>query len=245
MDIFFEIHKDLPREGPGSIESTRRAFHLLKELPEKPAILDVGCGPGMQTILLARLSQGHVIGLDNHQPYLDRLEMKAREEELSDRIRTVNGSMFEMRFEKEYFDVIWAEGAIYIMGFEKGLKEWRHFLKVGGYMAVTEVSWLRDSPPQELFDFWDKAYPQIKSIDENLSLIEECGYCVISHFTLPEKAWWDDYYYPLEKRVRMLRKKYAGNKKALALLDEEDSEIELYRKYSKWYGYVFYIMQKI
>ena len=42
----------------------------------------------------------------------------------------------------------------------------------------------------------------------------------------------------------MLRQKYSDNQEMLALLAEEQREIDLYRKYSKSYGYVFYLMQK-
>jgi len=62
-DIFFEIHRDLPREGPGRNQYTRKAFRMLPKM-EKPHILDVGCGPGGPTMELARVSQGDVIGIE-------------------------------------------------------------------------------------------------------------------------------------------------------------------------------------
>jgi len=244
MDIFFEIHQDLPREGPGCNEATRKAFMMISAMPSQPLILDVGCGPGAQTLELAKLSEGYVIGVDNHLPFLKQLKTKAREARLSDRIKTLNGSMFEMSFKEGSFDLIWAEGSIYIMGFEKGLKNWRHFLKPGGFLSVTEVSWLKENPPQELYDFWMRGYPAIKNIQENQALIQKCGYKEIGYFLLEEKAWWDDYYNPLEKRIQKLRQKYRDDKEALLQLDEESYEISLYRRFSEWYSYVFYIMKK-
>lgn len=83
MEFFFEIHQALPRQGPGSSESTRQAFNLLPELSSKPRILDIGCGPGAQTIELAKLSRGLIIALDNHQPYLDQLTTTIQTEALS------------------------------------------------------------------------------------------------------------------------------------------------------------------
>ncbi len=140
--------------------------------------------------------------------------------------------------------MIWAEGSIYIIGVENGLKYWKQFLKSGGYMAFTEVSWLRKDRPKELQQFWDEGYPAIKDIGENIALIEKCGYKVIEHFTLPEEAWWKDYYNPLEKRLGMLNEKYRNDNRAVEMLEQEKIEIELHRKYSSWYGYVFYIVQK-
>jgi len=244
MDVFFEIHKDLPREGPGCNESTKKAFELLPEVKDKPVILDIGCGPGMQTRELARLSSGHITALDNHLPFLNQLKADVKKAQYENIITVIRSSMFDSCFKKESFDIIWSEGALYIMDFKTGLKYWKRFLKPGGCMAVTELSWFEDNPPRELFEFWMNAYPTINNIQKNMEVIENSGYTNIAHFTLPEKAWWDDYYKPVEKRIQMLVEKYKNNPEALAVLNEESAEISLYRNYSKWYGYVFYIMQK-
>ena len=198
----------------------------------------------MQTIELAKVSSGHVTGLDNYQPFLDELELKAKKANLSNKIDTINCSMFKMDFEPEHFDVIWAEGSIYIMGFEPALRLCQRFLKQDGYMAVTELSWFKDDPPQEVLEFWETEYPEMKTIDENLKIINTCGYSRIAHFVLPGNAWWDEFYDPLEKRAQMLKKKYMGVTKKLDVVNETIKEIDLYRKYPEWYGYVFYIMQK-
>jgi ubiquinone/menaquinone biosynthesis C-methylase UbiE len=242
-DIFFEVHQDLPREGPGRDKYTRKAFRMLPKI-EKARILDIGCGPGGPTMELARLSDGHVIGLDIHQPFLDKLRQKIEEAGFSDRVQAIKGSMLEMNFEEESFDIIWSEGSIYIIGFEKGLKEWRRLLKPRGFLVVHEMIWLEPDPPREIEDYWKEVYPGIKTIQEDLESISRCGYKVIGHFPLPEDAWWEEYYTPLEERIQVLRKKYENDPRALASLDEEQREVNLYRKYSRWYGSAFYVMQK-
>lgn len=242
-DIFFEIHQGLPREGPGRNEYTRRAFQMLPRL-DKPRILDVGCGPGGPTLELARLSQGEVIGMDVHQPYLDELAKKIKRAGLSGRVKAVNCSMFAMDFPDESLDIIWAEGSIFIIGFERGLKEWRRFIKPNGFLVVHEMTWLRPDPPQEIDDYWKELYPGIKTVAENLEQIPSCGYDIIGHFVLPEDAWWVEYYGPLEMRIQELREKYVHNSEALVALDKEQREIDMFRKYHKWYGSVFFIMQK-
>jgi ubiquinone/menaquinone biosynthesis C-methylase UbiE len=211
---------------------------------DKPTILDIGCGTGEPTIELAKLSNGIVIGLDIHQPYLDELERKARKFNLSQRVKTVNRSLFDMDFADESFDIIWAEGSIFLIGLEKGLQEWRRFIKPNRFLVVHEMSWLRPDPPTEIRDYWERIYPGIRTIEENLKIILKCGYVVIGHFSLPEDAWWEEYYGPLEERIRTVREKYKDDSDALAELDKGQEEIDLYRKYSQWYGSVFYIMQK-
>lgn len=241
--IFFEIHQDLPREGPGKDIYTRQAFEMLPQL-ERPRILDIGCGPGRQTLELARLSEGEIIGLDMHQPYLDVLADRIEKAGLSDRVKTKKGSMSDLDFPEESFDIIWAEGSIYIMGFEQGLRMWQRYLRAQGFLGVTDVSWLKTDPPREIREFWKDGYPAITTIMENLNIIRACGYDPIAHFVLPEDAWWDNYYRPLEKRIRMLQRKYRDDERAMESLSAELQEIDLYRRYSAWYGAVFYLMQK-
>jgi SAM-dependent methyltransferase len=242
-EIFFEIHADLPREGPGRNEYTARAFKMLPRL-ESPRILDIGCGPGGPTMELARLSGGHVTGMDTHQPYLDRLSQKIKEAGLTNHVEAMNCSMFELPFSDESFDIIWAEGSIYLIGFERGLREWRRFIKPNGFLVVHEMTWLRPEPPQEISDYWKELYAGIRTVAENVELIPGCGYSLLGHFTLPEDAWWTEYYGPLEDRLRELRDKYVANAAALAELNEEQREIDMYKKYQQWYGSVFFVMQR-
>jgi len=245
MELFWELHSDLPREGPGDSKSTARAYAAAIDLPTQPKILDIGCGPGMQTLDLARLSGGEIIAIDFHQPFLDELVRRAKEAGLDEHIQARKLSMFEMDFAPEQFDLVWSEGAIYIMGFEQGFNACFSLLKSGGYMAVTEASWFKPNPPREALNFWKAAYPEMGSIDENIHRLERQRYKLVDHFHLPDSSWWENYYHPLAGRITMLRKKYAGNIEAQSQLDEEYAEIELFRKYSSYYGYEFYIAQKI
>ena len=242
-EIFFDIHKDLPRQGSGRDKYTQEAYEMIPKL-EQPLILDVGCGPGLQTIKLAKLSGGNIIAIDIHQPYLEQFKQSAEKEEVLDKIEILNKSMFNMDFPKEYFDIIWAEGSIFIIGFEKGIEEWKKYIKKDGYLAIHEMAWLKDNPPQEILDFWEQVYPAITTIENNLEIIKKCNYKLVGHFPLPEDAWWDLYYNPLEKRLKKLEIKYKNNTKALEMINEEYKEINLFRKYNEWYGSVFYVMQK-
>lgn len=243
-EIFFEVHRGLPREGPGSDAETRRALGLIPGMPERPAILDIGCGPGKQTFVLAEETGGSVTAVDNHDPYLETVRETAARTGLLGRVHPSQQSMFELDFPEGRFDLIWSEGAIYIIGFAEGLKTWKPLLRTGGVLAVTHISWLTDEPSEEAVRFWEAAYPAIRSVQENLSVVERSGYENVGHFALPPSAWFDEYYDPMEKRIEALRTKYAGDSQALEILDGEFQEIELYRKDPGAYGYVFYVMRK-
>jgi len=204
------------------LKYTRKAFRMWPQLP-KPRILDVGCGSGTPTMELARLSNGEIIGLDINQPLLDRLTRKIKKAGLSDRVKTVKCSMSDMDFPDESFDIIWAEGSIWVIGFERGLKEWRRFLKPNGFMVV---------------------HDEIGNIKEKIEQISNCGYELLEYFTLNEDTWWIEYYAPLEKLVNEIRTKYSDNHKALAVLEKDQREIDMFKKNPRRYSSVFFIMKK-
>jgi len=245
MEYFYELFEVLPRGGPGDNESTRRAFSIIPNLPKQLFILDIGCGPGVQTIELAKISNGKIIALDNHQPFLDKLMKKARGEGLEDHIVPKNISMLEMDFDENTFDIIWSEGALYFMGFQNGLRRCHQLLRNNGYLAVTEIVFLSPDPPAPVIQYFEKEYPDIKGVKDRIELIQNEGFHLISNFTLPESSWFDRYYQPMEEELSRLNKKYQHNEIALGIFEEIKNEIDFYKEYSDFYGYEFFIMQKI
>jgi ubiquinone/menaquinone biosynthesis C-methylase UbiE len=216
----FEIDKDLLREN--LCKYTRKAFQMLPKL-DKPRILDIGCGSGIPTIELAKCSNGQIIGLDIDQSSLDRLREKTKEAGLSDRVKTLKRSMFEMDFPYESFDIIWAEGSISRIGFERGLKEWRRFLKPNGFLVV---------------------HDEVKNLTKKLEQVSSCGYNLLGHFTLSQDTWWTEYYAPLEKRINEIRMKYIDKPNAFLELEDEQREIDMVKKNPSSYCSVFFVMQK-
>lgn len=254
MAFIYELFDaQLPRLGPGDDFSTQKALNILLSAkathPDNPEgsalrVLDIGCGNGAQTIALARLLDGTILAVDNHQPYLDELQRRAATEGVSDKIRVYLRDMCDLGLEKGRFDLIWSEGALYFMGFRRGLQTCRDLLKPHGVLAVSEITWLRPDPPAVCTGFFANEYPDLVDIDANLVTAKNCGYDVVGHFVLPESAWFQSYYHPLETRLVSFRKKYATDPQRMELIDEVQLEIDLYRKYSSYYGYVFYLMKR-
>lgn len=242
--VALEIHSGNPREGPGSLVSTRHAFSLLNNLPPSPRVLDIGCGPGQQSLEIAKLSKGVVTALDIHPPFLEKLAASARQFGLGDNIKPMQSSMDSINLPSENFDLIWSEGAIYIIGFERGLKEWKSLIARDGWLVASHLSWLKRDIPPEPRKFWQDNYPAITTVEANIRIVEAQGYRNEAQFTLPENDWWDEYYNPISQKLESLRQKYQGSEEAQRRIGDTQREIDLYRRYSDYYGYVFYIMQK-
>lgn len=244
-EVFYQIFEALPRQGPGDEKSTKRAFQKLTGLPAHPEILDIGCGTGRQTLVLAKITSANITALDNHAPFIEKLKRNARRAGCADRIRCVVGDMNSMNLPKGSFDVIWCEGAAFVMGFSNALKAWRPLLRPRGYIAVSELVWFKQKAPQEIEDFFTREYPDMKYYENIFPLIESAGYKMVNYFPLPGKSWWTHYYTPMEKKLAEMRRKYQGNKKAQAIFDSLQLEIDMHRKYSEYYGYGFYIMKRL
>lgn len=243
-ELFYSIFEGLPRLGPGDNASTRKAFYSLPVFSQHANILDIGCGKGIQTLELARLLPGQILALDNHEPYLRSLTRRAREERLEKKISAIKGDMHNLPFSEAEFDLIWSEGGIYIIGFEKGLREWRKYLKPEGYLVITELIWTSDRPPQKAVEFWKNEYPSMQSDQDCKTQINKSGFRLLRDFLLPEEAWWEQYYLPLEKRVIQLKKEFVNDTHMLEFLQFAEMEIKIFKEFNEHFGYAFYIMKK-
>ena len=216
----FQIQMDKLRKR--LLKYTRKAFRMLPKL-DNPCILDVGCGSGISTMELARLSRGRVLGIDIDQPALDKFAKRITEMGLTDLVQAVNCSMVDMDFPDQSYDIIWSEGSIYAIGFEKGLREWKRFLKPVSFMVI---------------------HDEQGNVDEKLQQISNYGYELIGYFELSKDVWWAEYFAPLEKLIGETRKKYTHNPKILEELHQAQWELDMFRKYPEHNNSVYFVMKK-
>jgi len=202
---------------------TIKAFQKLPIL-EKPRILDIGCGSGVPTMELAGLSEGEIIGIDIDQELLNRLSRKIEEEGLSNRVKAIKCSLLDIKFPNNSFDIIWAEGSITTLGVGRSLRGWNRLLKPNGFLVV---------------------HDEIKHFFKKRHKVASCGYKLIEHFSLPVEAWWEEYYSPLEIRIKELYKKYSNDPDALEVLNIHQTEIDIVKASPKSFQSVFCIMQKL
>lgn len=242
-EFFYQIFEHLPRQGPGCPGATKKAYSYLPSLPNDAAILDIGCGSGTQTRDLAGLTSGTITAVDNHQPFIDAVGKKAKEAGMDGRIKPLCASMDALPFEPGQFDLIWSEGAIFIIGFEKGLTTWKPFIKKGGYLVVSDAAWFEPNPPKELVQWWETEGYIPLTEDQLREQVRNAGFKLLATYRLPEAGWWDNYYVPMLARIADLRKTHGSDPSCAAILDSLETEAETYRKYKRYYGYTFFVMQ--
>jgi len=245
FNLICEYFANVERQGPGSPEMTIKALGFIDNLTPDSRIADIGCGTGGQTMVLAQNAPGQITGIDLFPTFINLFNENAGRLNLQDRVKGIVGSMDKLPFHPEEFDLIWSEGAIYNIGFERGINEWRQYLKPGGYLAVSEASWFTSERPAEIEDFWKDAYPEIDTIPNKVAQMQNAGYIPVASFILPENCWIDNFYVPLVKARKIFLQKYAGNKSAEEFIASELHETQLYSKYKEFYGYVFYIGKKL
>ena len=219
-----DILKELNADGLRAVflKYTKMAFESIPRI-DNPRILDIGCGTGIPTLELAKLSNGKITGIDIDQDSLNKLNIKIIQEGLSDRIETFNRSVYDTKFEDETFDIIWEEGVIHLLDFKKAITECNRILKLSGYMISGEATnWA----------------------DKKLKHFPKYGFKVLKQIPWAEECWWREYYAPLEKKINKLRKKYE-NLDDIEEIKNHLTEIEMIRRNPKGFECTTYILQKI
>ncbi|MFC3998097.1 class I SAM-dependent methyltransferase [Nocardiopsis sediminis] len=239
MAALFALARGLPRQGPGSDATTRRLLAMAGPLPPQPRVLDVGCGPGRSALVLAEEAGAEVTALDLHGPFLRELDRAAVTRGLDHRIRTVRGSMADLPFADGGFDLVWAEGSAYNIGFDAALASWRRLLAPGGALVVTECEWATDAPSAPARAFWDGVY-RLRTGEENTAAARSAGYTVTGRYPLPDSDWFDEYYTPLSERADAADPTAPAMPEAVAATRRE---IAMRREHGTDYQYTGYVLR--
>lgn len=242
LETFFAVFEGLPRQGPGSRACTARALAMCGDLRSDPDIVDLGCGSGAQTLDLAEFTGGTVVAVDNHAPFLAILTERAATRGCAARIRPLLADMSNPGLPERCADLVWSEGALYNLGLEPALALCRRLLRPAGHLAFTDAVWRTDDVPATVREAFAD-YPTMGTVPDVLALLAARGFRVVGHFTLPDEAWWDDFYAPMRVRVAELRAEDPPPD-ARAVLDMCDAEIDMFIKHRDCFAYEFFVARR-
>ena len=246
LQLLIDLHKRANRQGPGGDSETRKAMELAMLGASEPLkIADIGCGTGASTMLLARELNAQVTAVDFLPEFIDVLKTRAESEGLINKINPIVGSMDDLPFDDEEYDVIWSEGAIYNIGFKKGVGDWRRYLKPRGCLVVSEITWTTSERPLELQNYWESEYPEIGTASSKINILENSGYTPVAYFTLPEHCWINNYYRPIQNSFSEFLARNANSEDAKTIVEAEKKEISLYQEYKNYYSYGVYIAKRL
>lgn len=245
LDLLIDLHRDGKRQGPGGEDETRFAIRLSGlSAAEGLKVADIGCGTGASTLVLARELDASVTAVDFLPDFIHELDIAAEREGLGNRIETLVAPMEALPFEAQSFDAIWSEGAVYNMGFAAGIKAWRRFLKPGGILAVSELTWLTQRRPAELEQHWLREYPEVDTASAKMAILEESGFSPVGYFALPKRCWLDNYYRPLQARFAAFLSRHGNSEAAAAIVAAEEAEIALYQRNAAFVSYGYYVARR-
>jgi SAM-dependent methyltransferase len=244
--LLVDFHIEGQRQGPGSSEDTLRALSLLP-LQHRGGlqVADLGCGTGASTLVLAQHLNADITAVDLFPAFIEQLQQRASSLALVSKLNTLVADIAQLPFEPASLDLLWSEGAIYNLGFERGLKLWRPFLKVGGYLAVSEITWTTPTRPAPIEAHWEKEYPEIGTAAQKIQVLEQSGFALRGYFVLSPTVWEEGYYKPMERRMDAFLSKHANEPEAVQLVSAEQREIALFRAYHPYFSYGFYVAQKV
>ena len=245
LDLVIELHKSLDRLGPGSAEATERALGFIDGIDSMGRVLDLGCGTGAQTFVLAKHIPGAITGVDLFPDFIDVFNARAEKLGLQGRVVGKQGSMDDLDIPFESVDLIWCEGAIDGVGFAKMLAYWKAFLKPGGYVGITCPSWLTAARVDEVDEFWTQAGSGLDTVADNVAALQDAGYATVATFVLPKACWTENYFVPRRAAESGLLKKYPDSKAVEEFIAGNHYEESLFSEHGDRYGYVFYIAKKI
>ncbi len=245
LKLLIDLHIDGKRQGPGGVQETLKMIELAGLRHQKNLkIADIGCGTGIASIFLAKELSARITSIDFLPEFIDVLKQTVKSEYLTN-IDAKVCSMDNLPFDDEEYDVLWSEGAIYNIGFEKGVKEWRRFLKKNGLLILSEITWLTEERPDEIQNHWDSEYPEIDTASEKIKILEKAGYSPVAYFYLPESCWTDNYYNPMQSRFTEFLERNRNSTTAQEIIEAEKVEIDLYGRFKEYLSYGVYIARRV
>lgn len=239
-----KLYEDLPRPGQGVDSCTREAIRLLPPLRTPPAIIDLGCGRGHQTIVLASHFKAPVIAVDESQTALDEMIDAAHAAGVAPLVQPRLGSLSALPDARESFDLVWSENGVRTLGMERAIALWSPLLRKRGVLVVGDCSWLLPNPPAEAVAFWHDRYPEMTDVATVHAIAQRAGLRVYDSYALPRSIWRNEYLEPLSRRIAKRRGNAADDPDLEAVIHQAETEIRMFDRWGDRFQFMFYLLRR-
>eukprot|EP01028_Stygiella_incarcerata_P002345 TRINITY_DN143_c1_g2_i3.p1 TRINITY_DN143_c1_g2~~TRINITY_DN143_c1_g2_i3.p1 ORF type:complete len:253 (-),score=72.65 TRINITY_DN143_c1_g2_i3:39-797(-) len=249
LEALFTFFKGVEHKGPGVDSFTRTLASLCSEFdPKIERIADYGCGSGSSAIQLAKVFKGDdviVDAIDICSDFVEETKANAAAMGVGEKVNAFVADIVTPPHEPESLDLLWAEGSIFVPGFEKGLITWRDYVRKGGLVVVSDTCWTKADPEEEIKSFWDSISPGVDLPETKAAIARQAGYQVIGFLEAP-RCGFDDFYVAFSKRLEEVKadpelKNFPG---MAELIKADEHEMEMYNLYGRSFNYFFFILRK-
>lgn len=241
---FLQAFEGMERLSPGSEGTTLYATKTITR-NEELNILEIGGGVGTSALLLAKaFPKARIISIDNNKDYIRQLNQKASQVGLAKQVQGMVMSVKKMEFPAGQFDVIFAEGSVYLTGMERALKEWKKFLKPDGQIILNDLCWLKPHVSKEVLSYWQEQYPQMDSVRNHMELMKKSGYEVRGTIVQQRADWVEHYYKPIQDNLTRIAKEHGTKKDAKEVLAHFEKEMDMYFRFASCYSYVYFVLKR-
>jgi SAM-dependent methyltransferase len=149
----------------GSMKATEELVRLC-HIREGTYVLDVGCGVGATPCYLARTYNCRVMGVDLLEKMVEQSRARARSLGVEDLVEFKVADARDLPFDDDHFDAVIAESVNAF--FEDKLQAIQEYVRVtrpGGYVGITEMTWLRTPPPEVVAYYMKTVYADALEAD--------------------------------------------------------------------------------
>jgi ubiquinone/menaquinone biosynthesis C-methylase UbiE len=138
------VDSEYLRAAGNQINHIKQRSYALMQIQPSHKVLDLGCGPGIDTIPLAPLVgvNGQVIGADYDEDMIAEAKQRAEQAGVNTWVRHQCVDAMSMPFETDYFDSCRSERLFqHLLNPAQALYEMTRVTKSGGWVVVLDADW--------------------------------------------------------------------------------------------------------
>ena len=141
------VTADYLKKAAELVKHLKQRTYDLMSIKPGDSVLDLGCGPGIDTVELARIvgESGRVTGIDNDEKMIRQADEHAKKERLDARIDHQIGDVGQLPYDAGIFDSCRAERLFQVLPalYDKKsvLEEMIRVTKKGGAIVLADTDW--------------------------------------------------------------------------------------------------------